>query len=605
MVLSQLMLGLINGAFYALLSLGLALIFGMLRIINFAHGAFYTIGAFAAALALRELGLGYWPALLLVPLAVGALGMLVERTLLRPIANLDHLYGLLLTFGLALVCEGLLHHWFGSIGIPYQVPPSLAGGFNTGFMYLPIYRLWVIAASVMACLAIWFLVERTQLGSYLRAATENPVVVQAFGINVPLLITLTYGLGVALAALAGVMAAPVYQASTQLAANIIVVFAVVVIGGMGSILGAVVAGLALGVIEGLTKVVYPEASGVVIFLIMAIVLLLKPSGLMGRSAAGQPTQTDVGMLQRSDGWLGRHQLLITLALVVLALLAPSVVSPSFLIRALCLALFACAFNLLLGFGGLLSFGHACFFGTAAYVAAHAAKEWGLDPLSSIVLATVASTALGAVVGGLAIRRQGIYVARITLAFAQMVYFVALRAPFTHGEDGITAVPRGSVLGLPLDGPLPTYYFVLAVFLLGYFAIVRIVRSPYGQVLRSIKDNEQRATSLGFNVSGYKLSAFVLSAAFAGLAGGTKAIAFQLATLADVHWYLSGEVVLMTLIGGVGTLFGPVAGAFFLVMLQNYLAESGKWIIVIQGLIFIGCVLLFRRGIVGELKARLR
>jgi branched-chain amino acid transport system permease protein len=278
----QLLIGLINGSFYALLSLGLAVIFGLLNIINFTHGAQYMLGAFCAYFILNRFGVGYWWSLLVAPLAVGAFGVLIERTMLKPLYKLDHLYGLLLTFGLALVIQGLFRNEFGSSGLPYPIPQELAGGHNLGFMFLPTYRAWVIGASLAICLATWFVIERTKLGSYLRAATENPALVQAFGINVPRMITLTYGFGVALAALAGVMAAPIYQVSPQMGADlIIVVFAVVVIGGMGSIMGSIVTGFALGVIEGLTKVFYPEASNTVIFIIMAIVLLIKPAGLFG------------------------------------------------------------------------------------------------------------------------------------------------------------------------------------------------------------------------------------------------------------------------------------------------------------------------------------
>ena len=278
----QLLIGLINGSFYALLSLGLAVIFGLLNIINFTHGAQYMMGAFVSYLLLNKLGIGYWWSLLAVPLLVGATGMLIERTMLSRLYKLDHLYGLLLTFGLALIIQGLFRNEFGSSGQPYRIPPELAGGQNLGFMFLPNYRAWVIVASFFICLATWFVIERTKLGAYLRAATENPQLVQAFGINVPRMITLTYGFGVGLAALAGVMAAPIYQVSPQMGADlIIVVFAVVVIGGMGSILGAILTGFGLGVMEGLTKVFYPEASNTVIFIIMAIVLLLKPAGLFG------------------------------------------------------------------------------------------------------------------------------------------------------------------------------------------------------------------------------------------------------------------------------------------------------------------------------------
>ena len=279
----QLLIGLINGSFYALLSLGLAVIFGMLNIINFSHGAQYMMGAFAAYLILQYSGLGYWPALIIAPILVGATGIIVERLFLQWLYKLDHLYGLLLTFGLALIFEGVARNYFGSAGLPYTVPESLQGGRNLGFMFLPNYRAWVIGASLTVCIATWFVIERTRIGAYLRAATENPTLVRAFGINVPRMITLTYGFGVALAAFAGVMAAPIYNVSPQMGSElIIVVFAVVVIGGMGSILGAIVTGFGLGVIEGLTKVFFPEASNTVVFVIMAIVLLVRPAGLFGR-----------------------------------------------------------------------------------------------------------------------------------------------------------------------------------------------------------------------------------------------------------------------------------------------------------------------------------
>ncbi len=278
----QLLVGLINGSFYAMLSLGLAVIFGLLNIINFTHGAQYMLGAYVAYLLLAKLGISYWWSLLIAPLVVGASGVVIERLMLARLYKLDHLYGLLLTFGLALIIQGLFRNAYGSSGEPYDIPEQLLGGQNLGFMFLPNYRAWIIVASVVVCLVTWFVIERTKLGAYLRAATENPQLVQAFGINVPRMVTLTYGFGAALAALAGVMAAPVYQVSPQMGADlIIVVFAVVVIGGMGSIMGSIVTGFGLGLIEGLTKVFYPEASATVIFVIMAIVLLIKPAGLFG------------------------------------------------------------------------------------------------------------------------------------------------------------------------------------------------------------------------------------------------------------------------------------------------------------------------------------
>ncbi len=284
-LMSQLLVGLINGSFYALLSLGLAVIFGMLNIINFAHGALYMMGAFCAYFLLNMFGLGYWWALILTPLIMGVFGMILERTMLHRLAGLDHLYSLLLTFGLALIFQGLFQNYFGSSGLPYAIPAELLGAQNLGFMFLPNYRAWVIVFSLTICLATWFAIEKTRLGAYLRAATENPALVRAFGINVPLMITLTYGFGVALAALAGVLSAPINSVRPLMGADlIIVVFAVVVIGGMGSILGSIVTGFSLGVIEGLTKVFYPEASSTVVFVIMAIVLLIKPQGLFGRAA---------------------------------------------------------------------------------------------------------------------------------------------------------------------------------------------------------------------------------------------------------------------------------------------------------------------------------
>lgn len=284
-LMAQLLVGLINGSFYALLSLGLAVIFGMLNIINFAHGALYMLGAFCAYFLLHFLGIGYWWALILAPLAVGIVGIIIERTMLQWLTGLDHLYGLLLTFGLVLIIQGIFLAYFGSSGLPYDIPDQLKGGTNLGFMFLPTYRAWVVVFSIVVCLATWFLIEKTRLGAYLRAATENPTLVRAFGINVPLMITLTYGLGVALAGLAGVLSAPINQVRPLMGADlIIVVFAVVVIGGMGSIMGSIVTGFMLGILEGLTKYFYPEASNTVVFIFMVLVLLVKPTGLTGRAA---------------------------------------------------------------------------------------------------------------------------------------------------------------------------------------------------------------------------------------------------------------------------------------------------------------------------------
>jgi branched-chain amino acid transport system permease protein len=298
--------------------------------------------------------------------------------------------------------------------------------------------------------------------------------------------------------------------------------------------------------------------------------------------------------------------LLAIVLLAGALVAPFVAYPVFLMTALCFALFACAFNLLIGYVGLLSFGHAMFFGTAAYLCGHTVKEWGWAPELGILAGTLGAAALGVVTGALAIRRQGIYFAMITLAFSQMIYFFCLQTPFTHGEDGLQGIPRRALLGglLPIGDDRVLYYVVLAIFLFGFFAIWRIIHSPFGQVLKAIRENEPRAVSLGYNADRYKLVAFILSAALAGLAGATKSIVLQFATLSDVTAAMSGEVVLMALVGGIGTIFGPVIGAFTIITMQNYLAQAGEWVTVIQGVIFVVIVMAFRKGIVGELSDRL-
>ena len=600
----QLLLGLINGSFYALLSLGLAVIFGMLNIINFAHGAQYMMGAFASWFLLQYLGIGYWSALIVAPLLVGAIGVLIERTMLQHLYKLDHLYGLLLTFGLALVIQGLFRHQYGSSGQPYPIPEILQGGQRLSFMFLPNYRAWVIVVSLSVCLATWFVIERTKLGSYLRAATENPTLVRAFGINVSRMITLTYGAGVGLAALAGVLAAPIYQVNPLMGADlIVVVFAVVVIGGMGSILGSVITGFGLGVVEGLTKVFYPEASNTVIFVVMAIVLLIRPSGLFGKPVTQVAAVEHAGGAAAGDA--GGSALVFLAILAALFVVAPFFVYPLFLMKVLCFALFACALNLLIGYVGLLSFGHAMFLGIAGYVSAHAAKVWGLPPELAILAATAAAALLGLVTGLLTIRRQGIYFAMTTLAFAQMIYFIALQAKFTGGEDGIQGVPRGKLFGfIDLQNQMTMYYVVMGIVFGALLVMYRIIHSPFGEILKAIRENEPRAISLGYKTERYKLMAFVLSATLAGLAGGTKAIVFQLASLTDVHWSMSGEAVLITLVGGLGTVFGPIIGAAVIIAMENYLAQFGQWVTIIQGLVFIVCVLAFRRGIVGEVANRL-
>lgn len=609
LLFGQLLIGLINGSFYAMMSLGVAIIFGMLRIGNFVHGAQYMLGAFGAwyLLHLPDLfpglglpSLGYWWAIVIVPLVVGLIGALMERLFIRKVYDLDHAYGLLLTVGLAMFIEGLFNVGYGAAGQQYDVPELLRGSINLGFMFLPYYRAWVVVAALVLCFGIWYLIERTKLGSYLRAATENPDLVRAFGINVPRMLMLTYALGVGLAGLAGVMAAPIYQVGPQMGQGIIItIFAVVVIGGMGSIFGAIVSGLMMGLIEGLTKVFYPQAATTVIFVIMAIVLVLRPAGLFGRettahSVADVSSGRPGNLLENGPLWLG--------ILLIVGLVLPYLLFPIFAMKILCLALFAMAYNLVFGYGGLLAFGHAAFYGSSSYVVAHSAAVWGLPPELSLLLGVGVATALGAAFGWLAIRRQGLYFAMITLALAQIVYFYAVQSSWTHGEDGIQSVPRGRLFGLiDLSNSMNMYFVMLAVFLACFAFIYRIIHSPFGQTLKSIRENEARSISLGYSTANFKLIAFTLSAMLAGVAGGMKAIIFQIASLADVYFLASADALLMTLIGGVGTLLGPIVGAAIVVSLQTKLATFGSWVVVIQGAIFVLCVLFLRKGVVGTLQ----
>lgn len=600
-LLGQLLLGLVNGSFYAMLSLGLAVIFGLLNVINFAHGALYMLGAFVAWMGLSYLGLNYWIMLILAPLVVGLFGILIEKLLLRHLYKLDHLYGLLLTFGLTLLIEGLFRSFYGVSGQPYPTPEALRGATNLGFMVLPNYRAWVVVASITVCLTTWFVIERTRLGALLRAGTENPRLVEAFGVNVPRMITLTYGFGVALAGFAGVLAAPVLQISPA---------------------------------DGLQ----PHHRGV----------RRRGDRRHGidhgrhrdRPGAGRHRGPDQGVLARSVQHRRVHhhghraaaaprrpvreremnrQLLGYAAFAIVVGILPYVgVYPIFAMKVMCYALFACAFNLLLGYTGLLSFGHAAFLGSAAYAAGHALKVWGLPTELGLAFGVAVAALLGLAMGALAIRRSGIYFAMITLALAQMVFFF-LQAHFTGGEDGLQGVPRGTLLGtIDLRNDLNLYYVVMGIFALGYFVIWRTVHSPFGQVLKGLRENEPRAISLGYDVDRFKLVAFVLSAAIAGLAGATKTLVFVSATLSDATWQMSGLVILMTLIGGLGTLTGPILGAFIVVLLENKVGDFGQmltrltgldWFLrlgesvtIVIGLIFVVCVMAFRRGIVGELVA---
>jgi branched-chain amino acid transport system permease protein len=603
LILGYLTIGLVNGSFYALLSLGLALIFGLLNILNMTHGVLYMMGAFAAWAGSRYLGLGYFAGLVFAPLCVAAFGMILERALLRRTYGLDPLYGFMLTFGAAMVVQGGFQAHFGSTGLPYAAPDWLSGGLDLGFLYFPAYRLWVVAVAFVICVSVWIAIARTRLGSVLRASSENAATAEALGVGVPRVFAATFALGAGLAGLAGALAAPIYQVSPLMGADILlVVFAIIVIGGMGSIGGTIVSSYTLALIESLTQALVPQAASFVIFAFMCVVLLLRPQGLFGISVvrSHEFLAARLPWIEPADNEAAAKRLtgmVLALAAAAALLALPTLLYPVYLMKIFCFTIFAASFNFLLGFAGIMSFGQAALFGTAAYLTAHAAREWALPPEAAISIGIVAALVLGIVMGVFAIRRRGIYQAMITLAIAQMVYFVYVQASFTHGEDGIQSVPRGVLLGLIDLRKDTNVYWLCAAAMLGIlFGLRRLINSPFGMMLIAIRDNERRALSLGHNVDAYKLAAFGIAAFCAGVAGSMSAIVFQLATLSGAHWHLSGEAVLMALIGGIGTLGGPLIGAVVLVTMQHFLSPFGAWIVAIQGTVFVLCVLLFRDGL---------
>ncbi|KRB49081.1 branched-chain amino acid ABC transporter permease [Rhizobium sp. Root708] len=601
---SYLFLGLMNGGFYALLSLGLAVIFGMLHIVNFLHGVQYMLGAFATVLLLQHLGLGYWWALGIAPVLVGFSGYVVERFLLSRVAGLNALYGMLLCIGLSMMIQGLFQAFFGLVALPYSPPPELRGGLRLPFMVAPYYRLWVLGFAVFICGATWFCIQKTKLGAYLRASTENPEIVRTFGIKVPLLVTLTYSVSVALAGLAGVLAAPIYQPQAFMGNDlIVVVFAVVVIGGMGSISGSIITGFIVGLLEGVVAYFYHEASSLAIFVLMVLILIVRPAGLFGwtvnspKNAAENDEIFDV-----TPSGVKATGLMLAVGLLAAFFL----IYKFTVLQALCFAIYALSVGFLVSCVGLLSFGHAMFLGAGSYTVAYLSSAWQVPTELAVIAGVMMAGALSYLVGLVALRRQGIYFAMITMGIAQMIYFLILRAPFSHGEDGIQNVPLSNFLGVfPLSDPTVLYVIVSAVFLVTVFAIGRVVNSPFGEVLKAVRDNEPRALSLGFKANRYKLTAFVISGALAGLAGSLKAVVTQSANLTDVHWSMSGQALLMVLIGGMGTLYGPILGAFIVFGLIYYFAFLGEWVLVAQGAVFAACVLLFRRGVVGEIITWLR
>jgi branched-chain amino acid transport system permease protein len=603
LILSYLTVGLVNGSFYAMLCLGLALIFGLLNILNMAHGVFYMMGAFIAWATVARLGAGYLPALAAAALGVGAIGMLIERLLLRRTYDLDPLYGFMLTFGLATAIQGVFQVKFGSTGLPFETPDWLSGLIDFGFILFPAYRLWVVFVALTICLGLWATIERTKAGATLRAASENGLIASALGVRISAVMTATFGLGAMLAGLAGALAAPIYQVSPLMGSDILLVsFAIIVIGGMGSIGGTILAAYCLALIESITLAICPQATNFMIFAFMCIVLSVRPQGLFGIPVLRGHSFFDVSLPGVAEAGAERGSQIarvsvIALIIVTLTLL-PKLLYPIFLIKIFCFAILATSFNFLLGFAGIISFGQAALYGTSAYVTAYVLKQWSAPPEIGILAGIASATLLGLLMGALAIRRRGIYQAMITLAVAQMVYFVFVQASFTHGEDGLQNIPRGILFGLiDLRDDRAVYALAAIAFCGVFFGLRRLLRSQLGMMFVAVRDDERRALSLGHDVASLKLLAFAIASFCAGLAGALSAVAFQLATLSGAHWHLSGEAVLMSLIGGIGTLTGPLAGAAVLVAMQHFLAPFGAWVLLLQGLIFMICVLAFREGLV--------
>jgi branched-chain amino acid transport system permease protein len=591
--------GLVSGGFIAMMSIGLTIIFGMLRVVNFMHGAMYMLGAFVAYVGAKQFGLSMWSALIIAPVVVGLFGALLERLFLRRLYGIDTLYNLLLTFGLTLMIEDGMRVFFGVQGSPYQVPPELSGAWNLGFMLYPKYRLFVLTVSLVVCLLTWYALERTKLGALIRASTERPNLVRCFGVRVSLLMTGAFGYGTALAGLAGVLAAPMRNVSPLMGQEMIAMtFAVVVIGGMGSIAGSIVTGFVVGILSALGALFYPPIANTLIYILMVLVLVFRPGGIFyGIDVSNFPMHYAPVTIKATR--ILRHPALAG-GLLLVGLALPWLVYPVLASDIIIWGLAAVGFDLLLGFTGLLSFGQAAFLGAAAYVTGIAIVKLGLPMPVGVLAGVLAALILGIIFGALIIRKQGIYFALLTFAFAQIVYFVVNQFPkITGGEDGLHGVHRGSLLGFSLEGDITFYYVALTVVVSAIILMTRIVGSPYGLSLTGSRENENRMTSLGYDVRMLRFVAYVLSALVIGVSGVLYILNHEFITLQAVYWRASGEPVMMTMLGGMGTLLGPLIGAGIILLLRDWLAIVTSNGNLVLGGIFVLIVLVFRKGVLGE------
>jgi branched-chain amino acid transport system permease protein len=592
--------GLVTGSFIALMSLGLSIIFGMMRVVNFMHGSMYMLGAIIAFAAGSYFGISLWIALFLAPLLVGILGIVLERLLIKRLYQLDLAYILLLTFGLSLMLEDIARIFFGVTGASFLVPEALSGAVNLGFTYYPKYRLFVVVVSTVLCAGTWFALERTRLGSLVRAATERPSLLKCFGGNVPLLVSGTFFFASALAGLAGALAAPIRSVSPFMGQEMIaLVFAVVVAGGMGSIVGSVVMGFIAGVLSTLAAMWYPPAATAIIYIVMLVVLVVRPGGIFhGIDISHFPLHYTPMSERVRKFFMSRP---VRVAALCVGFILPWFVYPILATDIILWGLFAVGFDLLFASAGLLSFGQAAYWGGAAYSTGVLISKFGFDPWLGLVVGVAFSTLVGLVFGFLIARKKGIYFSMITFAFAQVVYFVVNQFPsYTGGEDGLHNVFRGTLFGIDLKNDRIFYYVCLVVAAASLMFVFRMLKSPYGLSLMGARENERRMMSIGYNVYFLRVKAYALSAFVVSIAGGLYALNHQFVTLDSVYWRASGEPIMMTLLGGAGTVFGPVLGAGIVLFLNNVLSTITDSSNLVLGLLFVTVVMLFRRGILGEL-----
>lgn len=592
--------GLVSGGFIALMSLGLSIIFGMMRVVNFMHGSMYMLGAFVAFIAGAYFGLSLWVALIVAPILVGILGVILERTLIRQLYGLDLAYILLLTFGLSLIIEEIARIFFGVRGAPFLVPGALSGAINLGFTYYPKYRLFVVVVSMVMCFGTWFALERTRLGALVRAATERPNLLQCFGRNVPLLISGTFFFACALAGLSGALAAPIRNISPFMGQEMIaLVFAVVVAGGMGSIIGSVTMGFVAGVLSSLAAIWFPPAATAIIYIVMLLVLVVRPGGIFHGIEISHFPLHYTPMTERVRHFFMSRP--VGLAALFVGLLLPWFVFPILATDIILWGLMAVGFDLLFAVAGLLSFGQAAYWGAAAYATGVLIAKFGVDSWPAFVLGVAFSSFVGLIFGFVIARKKGIYFSMITFAFAEVVYFVVNQLPqYTGGEDGLHDVVRGTLFGLSLKNDRLFYYVSFALVVLTIVFVLRILRSPFGLALMGARENERRMMSVGYNVYLLRVKAYALSAFIVSVGGGLYAMNHQFITLDSVYWRASGEPIMMTLLGGAGSIFGPMLGAGIVIFLRNTLSSVTDSASLFLGLLFVAVVMLFRRGILGEL-----